>query len=850
MKNKTMSKKVICLVIIGTMLTPTMTFAKENISKDETVYVTMYEDGSVKSSIVSDWLHSDVAANEIKDKSILNNIKNIKGKEVPDKNGDILTWKTDKKDLFYQGDTNQQLPLSFKITYYLNDSEISPKALAGKSGKIKIKIAIENKEKHMTTVNGKLRTIYTPMTVASIVNLPMDTFSNIKTNGAPLVSIGNNKVVSFVSFPGLKESLGIETGAFGIDLPENLEITADATKFKMGPILITATPELPDMKEIKAADSLEDLTKGLNTLKIATNTIQDGAIKLNDGLSTAQKKVSGLGGELSKNDDKLSLVNDEDNVNAERKLIEDAFMAMNMDTSLLNLVPKYVTPQNMSMAMKTVQDLKAADLTTIMQDPLLKKLPALMTQDNLQNANKLLKDTAALSQVDMTKLDPLMALLNNSNQLKGLMGQAGALAQLDMSKLDPLMPLLNPAAATELNSLLTNANSLKAVDVTGMKAFLDTQIAGTDAFKANSDILNKPENIAALKSAIDIAYPASAVPEINANLKGLIDGYSNLTSQTSLNMQASKIYMTGTMAPALTGLAGVKAQLSNDASVIGGVQSALTTDNVNNVTSMLGQLKTMQAALKTPETAQLIAGVQSALSDENVAYLKAVLPQLKAMQSDLASNAQNLQVIKALLEKASDPKTAETIAKIKVLEQDYETAKPLLTELQGQITPELVSKIGSSPILVTQLTSMQKDLTTNKKILEIVQDSLSENNVERANQLIEALPTLTKGINDLAEGSKTLSDGIKEFNTNGIMKLDSTAAPKLQEVKDILSVKDELVKLSEDYKSFTGIAEGTEGTVKFVMRTDEIKVVEAKQNKKLAVKEEKKSFWQWVKSLF
>jgi len=850
MRNKTMSKKVICLVIIGTMLTPTVAFAKDNISKDETVYVTMYEDGSVKSSIVSDWLHSDMAANEIKDKSVLNNIKNLKGKEVPDKNGDTLVWKTDKKDLFYQGDTNQQLPLNFKITYYLNDSEISPKALAGKSGKIKIKITVENKEKHMANINGKVRAIYTPMTVATIVNLPIDTFSNIKTNGAPLVSIGNNKVVSFVSFPGLKESLDIKTNEFGIDIPENLEITADASKFKMGPILITATPELPDMKEIKAADSLEDLRNGLNDLKNATNKIQDGAVKLNEGLSTAQNKISGLGNELSKNDDKLSLVNNKDNVNAERKLIEDAFMAMNMDTTMLNLIPKYVTPQNMAMAMKTAEDLKKANITTIMQDPLFKKLPALMTQTNLQNAGKLIKDTEALSQVDMTKLDPLMALLNNSNELKGLMGQAGALAQLDMSKLDPLMPLLNPAAATELNSLLTNANSLKAVDVTGMKAFLETQIAGTDTFKTNSDILNKPENIAALKSAIDIAYPASAVPEVNARLKGLIDGYSNLTQQTTLNMQASKIYMTGTMAPALTGLAGIKTQLTNDTALIGGVQSALTTDNVNNVTSMLGQLKTMQAALKTPETAQLIAGVQTALSAENVAYLKAVLPQLKGMQSDLASNAQNLQAIKALLEKASDPATAETIAKIKVLEQDYVAAKPLLTELQGQITPELVSKIGSSPVLVKQLTSMQKDLTTNKKILEIVQDSLSENNIDRANQLIAALPTLTKGINDLAEGSKTLSDGVKEYNTNGIMKLDSTAAPKLQEVKDILSAKDELVKLSENYKSFTGISEDMDGTVKFVMKTDEIKVVEAKQNKKLAVKEEKKSFWQWVKSLF
>jgi X-X-X-Leu-X-X-Gly heptad repeat protein len=767
MLNKAMSKKVISLVIISSMLCPTMVFAKDNINKDETVYVTMSENGNVKNELVSNWLHSDSLISGIRDKSTLSNIKNIKSKEIPEKTGDVLVWNTTKNDVFYQGDTKKNLPISFKITYFLNNNEINPKELVGKSGNIKIKIDIENKDRHVVKINGKDRTIYTPMTVATIATLPGDVFSNIKTNGGPIISVGNNQVVSFVSFPGMTESLGINDGEFGISLPSNLEITADITKFKMAPILMTASPKLPDVNTIKTANTLEDLRKGITDLK-------DGAAKLSAGLITAQNKTLGLSTELSKNTDKLSLITNNDNVNAERKLLQDSFIAMNMDTSMLNLIPAFITPKNMALINKTSVDLKSANLEALMKDPMLKNLLSLMTPSNIENASKLIADTANLSKVDMTKFDAMTSLLDNS---------------------------------TELKKLLTNASSLKSVDVTGMSTFLNMQITGVDDFKAKSQSINAPENVVALNTAIDIAYPIAGTAEeqkLNAELKLKIAKYSGLITKTSENMQLSKPYMEKTMVPTLAALNGIKTELIADTA--------------------------------------LIAEVQKALSDENVAYLKAVIPGLKAMQSDLANNQQNLTVIKGLLQKASDPTTLETISKIKVLEKDYIDAKPLLDGIQAQMTPELLSKLSKSPALVTQLITMQKDLSTNKKILDIVQDSLSENNVDRAKTLISALPSLTDGINQLAEGSKTLADGT--------LKLDSTVAPKLTDVKDILSVKDELIKLSENYKSFTGIGDDMKGTVKFVMKTDEIKVADAPQNKKVAVKEEKKGFWQWIKGLF
>ena len=43
------------------------------------------------------------------------------------------------EDISYEGTSNQQLPVTTKVTYYLDGKEIKPEDLAGKSGKVKIR---------------------------------------------------------------------------------------------------------------------------------------------------------------------------------------------------------------------------------------------------------------------------------------------------------------------------------------------------------------------------------------------------------------------------------------------------------------------------------------------------------------------------------------------------------------------------------------------------------------------------------------------------------------------------------------------------------------------------------------
>ena len=79
---------------------------------------------------------------------------------------------------------------------------------------------------------------------------------------------------------------------------------------------------------------------------------------------------------------------------------------------------------------------------------------------------------------------------------------------------------------------------------------------------------------------------------------------------------------------------------------------------------------------------------------------------------------------------------------------------------------------------------------------------------------------LVPGVEQLSDGSKQLADGIKELNDKGISKLTGLAGDDLQNLVDRVKAT---VKVSKNYKSFAGIADGADGSVKFIYKTDEVK---------------------------
>lgn len=113
----------------------------------KSVYATLDANGNKTDVIVSDWLKNAADKGEVKDASDLTDITNTKGDEKFTQDGESLNWNTESDDIYYQGKTDKEMPVGMSITYKLDGKEIAADELAGKSGKLEMKIKYTNTSK-------------------------------------------------------------------------------------------------------------------------------------------------------------------------------------------------------------------------------------------------------------------------------------------------------------------------------------------------------------------------------------------------------------------------------------------------------------------------------------------------------------------------------------------------------------------------------------------------------------------------------------------------------------------------------------------------------------------------------
>ena len=209
MNNKKIMSKVIAssLVLALGTINAVPVFA---YSKDETVYTKANANGSSYQTIVSEHLKNSDNAELLKDMSTLLNIKNTNGDEEASQNGTSLEWKTSGNDIYYQGNTDKELPLDCTIKYELNGEEIAPNDLIGKSGSVKITIEYTNKEERFVNINGKNEKMYVPFVVMAGTMLDNTKMKNIEVTNGKVLDNGQKTVVVGLACPGLIESLGLD----------------------------------------------------------------------------------------------------------------------------------------------------------------------------------------------------------------------------------------------------------------------------------------------------------------------------------------------------------------------------------------------------------------------------------------------------------------------------------------------------------------------------------------------------------------------------------------------------------------------------------------------------------------
>ena len=267
---------------------------KEDVSKQETVYVNTDAAGQVKDVVVSDWLKNSGINGTVKDVSDLTDIENVKGDEKFTQSGDSLTWNTGDKDIYYQGKTDKNLPVSMNITYKLDGKETAPKDLIGKSGKVEMTIKYTNHSKQTVSLGGKQTDIYTPFMMVTGMILPVDKFENVTIDNGTLVSEGDNDVVVAYGFPGLAESLDLDNLDFGDDMDidtskisdkitDTVTIKADVKNFEMNSTYTVATNQLFNELDFDKIDDMDDFTDKIDDLTDASSQLVNGSKKLHEG---------------------------------------------------------------------------------------------------------------------------------------------------------------------------------------------------------------------------------------------------------------------------------------------------------------------------------------------------------------------------------------------------------------------------------------------------------------------------------------------------------------------------------------------------------------------------------------
>lgn len=285
-----------------TVLGDTTTESNGETYKDESVYVNADASGKVKKTTVTEWL-KNTEKGSVDDETVLEDVENVKGNEkYKEGSDDSIVWESKGKDIYYQGTTDEELPVNMSITYKLDGKEISPKDLAGKSGKLEMTIKYENKSKQNVDVDGQQTEMYTPFTLATAMMLPTDEYTNVTIDNGKIVSDGDKNIVVGVAFPGLSEDLGLDSSNLDVDIPSSVTITADVTDVSVGATYTMASANLLDSIGLDDVDSFDDLDDSINKLEDATNQLVDGSKELAEGTNT----LNGKSGELISGVDKLA----------------------------------------------------------------------------------------------------------------------------------------------------------------------------------------------------------------------------------------------------------------------------------------------------------------------------------------------------------------------------------------------------------------------------------------------------------------------------------------------------------------------------------------------------------------
>ena len=111
MKNNKLLKGLLITLIAAY---PLNTYAA---TKKETVFTNLNTNGSVVDTTVTNYVCA-ITKEQYEDDTRLKEIVNLNGNETFTQDGDKITWKVNGKDIYYQGNTDEEQPINDLVLFF------------------------------------------------------------------------------------------------------------------------------------------------------------------------------------------------------------------------------------------------------------------------------------------------------------------------------------------------------------------------------------------------------------------------------------------------------------------------------------------------------------------------------------------------------------------------------------------------------------------------------------------------------------------------------------------------------------------------------------------------------------
>lgn len=392
--------------------------------------------------------------------------------------------------------------------------------------------------------------------------------------------------------------------------------------------------------------------------------------------------------------------------------------------------------------------------------------------------------------VENFSMDMVMTMVSNASDLIQM-------GDTDTSSVDDMVNQM-----VDATSQLQDGSSELASGMDTFKTGLEAYLSGADQINAG---LNK----------LGSSVPAleSGAKQLNDGAQQLNAGISSLNEKSGeLNDGAKQIEAgVGQLASTLNGMPALMVKTVQDE-----VDAAF---NNNPETAALLQMGIPKITIEIGQT-----GIES--------NIDTVIGSIEALKSQLVGSYQG-----------------------QISEDKYDTMMNGLYRAKGsiEVVKTVCSNLASKSADVTKLVAGTSQLADGTDALVAGTNQLASGSQQLAagtQSLVNQIPTLTSGVNQLVagsnqlvannqtllagatqlqDGSKQLADGIVQFNEEGISKIVNAYNGDIKPLVDRLQL---VLEAGDNYQTFSGLADGQTGSVKFVYKLSEIKADETTADEK------------------